>query len=295
MQKTERSGQGTSLRRGVFVNAMIVPPRVLDDLGSFCQILNADRVGLLSDFDGTLTPLFDDPRNTVLSPAIRYALREMSKTVELVAVVSGRDVRYLRETIGLKRVTYVGNHGLEEWKAGGEQPEYGAQVPVGLLEEVESGVESIGVSRLLVENKGLRVAVHYRNAPDLAAARCAVSEMLEPLAAGRGLGIKEGKMVLEIGPRVEVNKGTAVSRLVREHELTGAIVLGDDVTDCDAFDALHGLVRERGLKGAAVAVVDEETPEALLRKADYGLSGSEEVDEFLRWMAYTSPRAARKL
>ena len=274
---------------------MILPPRVLDDLEAFAQILSAGRVGLFSDFDGTLTPLFDDPRNTVLSPAIRDALSELSKRIELVAVVSGRDVRYLRETIGLTSMTYVGNHGLEEWKAGGERPEYGAQVPVGLVEEVESGVRSIGVSGLLVENKGLRVAVHYRNAPDLAAARCAVSQMLEPLVAGRGLGIKEGKMVWEIGPRVDVNKGTAVRRLARGYELTGAIVLGDDVTDCDAFDAVHELVRDGSLKGVTVAVVDDETPEAVLRKADYRLSGLGEVEEFLRWMAYASSRAARKL
>ena len=274
---------------------MILPPPVLDDLDSFSEILKAARVGLFSDFDGTLTALFDDFRDTVLPPAIRETLGELSMKLELVAVVSGRDVRYLRETIGLKSVTYVGNHGLEEWKAGGEQPEYGAQIPVGLVEEVESGVGSIGVSGLLVENKGLRVAVHYRNAPDLSEARCAVSQMLEPLASGRGLGIKEGKMVWEIGPGVGVNKGTAVSRLAREHELTGAIVLGDDVTDCDAFDAVHGLICERGIRGAAVAVVDEETPEALLRKADCRLSGLGEVEEFLRWMAYESSRAARKL
>lgn len=283
------------MRREPSPSDMIPPPRVLDDLDSFSQILNAGRVGVFSDFDGTLTPLFDDPWDTVLSASVRETLGELSRKVELVAVVSGRDVRYLRETIGLKSVTYVGNHGLEEWKAGGEKPEYRAQVPVGLLEEVENGVGSIGVSGLLVENKGLRVAVHFRNAPDPTAARCAVLQMLEPLADGRGLGIKEGKMVWEIGPRVEVNKGTAVCRLAREHELTGAIVLGDDVTDCDAFDALHGLVRERGVKGAAVAVVDEETPDAVLRKADYCLSGSGEAEEFLRWMAYASFRAARKL
>ena len=294
-QWTEISGQCAILRKGASHKDMILPRRALDDLDSFSQILSAGRVGLLSDFDGTLTRLYDDPRKTVLSPAIRETLGELSKRVEIVAVVSGRDVKYLRATIGLKSVTYVGNHGLEEWKAGGQQPEYRAQVPFGLAEEVESGVGSIGISGLFVENKGLRVAVHYRNAPDLAAARCAVSQVLDPLAAGRGLGIKEGKMVLEIGPGVEVNKGTAVNRLAREYELAGAIVLGDDVTDCDAFDALRGLVRERGLRGAAVAVVDEETPEALLRRADYRLSGSEEVEEFLRWMAYASSRAARKL
>ena len=274
---------------------MILPPPVLDDLDSISQILSAGRVGLFTDFDGTLTPLFDDPRNTVLSPVIRDALRELSKKLELVAVVSGREVRYLRQMIGLKSVTYVGNHGLEEWKSGGEQQEYVVQVSDGLVGEVEKGVGGIGVSGLSVENKGLSVVVHYRNAPDPTATRSTVSQMLKPLAATRDLEIKEGKMVLEIGPGAGVNKGTAVGRLAREFELTGAIVLGDDVTDCDAFDALNGLARERGLKGAAVAVADEETPEAVLRKADYRLSGSGEVEEFLRWMAYASPRAARKL
>ena len=274
---------------------MILPPRVVDDLDAFSQILSVDRVGLFTDFDGTLTPLFDDPRNTVLSPAIRDMLSELSKELALVAVVSGRDMRALREMIGLKSVTYVGNHGLEEWKSGGEQQEYVVQVSDGLLEEIEKGVGGIGISGLSVENKGLSVAVHYRNAPDPAAARSAVSQMLKSLPATRGLEIMKGKMVLEIGPGIGVNKGTAVGLLAREFELTGAIVLGDDVTDCDAFDALHGLVRERGLKGAAIAVVDEETPEAVLRKADYCLSGSGEVENFLRWMAYASPRAARKL
>lgn len=283
------------MRKGASQKDTILPPRALDHLDFFSPVLSSGRVGLFSDFDGTLTPLFDDFRDTVLPPAIRETLGELSRKAELVAVVSGRDVRYLRETIGLKSVTYVGNHGLEEWKAGEKQPEYRAQVPVGLLEEVESGAGSIGVTGLLVENKGLRVAVHYRNARDLAAARCAVLQMLEPLAAGRGLGIREGKMVLEIGPRVEVNKGTAVSLLAREYQLTGAIVLGDDVTDCDAFDAMHGLIRERDLNGAAVAVVDEETPEALLRRSDFCLKGPGEVEEFLQWMAHASPRASRKL
>ena len=75
----------------------------------------------------------------------------------------------------------------------------------------------------------------------------------------------------------------------------GAIVLGDDLTDCDAFDPLRGLVRKGGLKGAAVAVVDSETPEAVTRKADFRLSGSREVEEFLGWMAHASPRASMKL
>ena len=274
---------------------MILPPPALDNLNSLSPILRADRPGLFSDFDGTLTPIFDDPRDTTLSPAIRDILSDLSKKLEIVAVVSGRDAKFLRETIRLNSLIYVGNHGLEVWKAGAERPERGARIPEGILEDVQKGVEDIGDSGLYVENKGLSVAVHYRNAADPASARSALSRTLKRLADPHALDIREGKMVLEIGPGAGVNKGVAVERLAREFGLTGAIALGDDLTDCDAFDALHGLMRERGLRGAALAVVDAETPEAVLRKADYRLSGMAEVEEFLRRMAYDSPSAAMKL
>ena len=274
---------------------MTIPPRALDHLDSISQILNTGRVGLFSDFDGTLTPIFDDPRDTVLSPAMRDTLSELFRKLELVAVVSGRDLRTLRKMVRLKGVTYVGNHGLEVRKAGGERAEREARIENGLLGDVEKGVGGIGVSGLSLEDKGMSVAVHYRNAQDPAVARSALSQVLKSLADTRGLEIREGKMVLEIGPATSVNKGTAVVRLAREFELTGAIFLGDDVTDCDAFDALHELIRARVLKGAAVAVVDRESSEVVLRKADYCLSGVGEVEEFLRWMAYESPRAAMKL
>lgn len=273
----------------------MILPQALRNLDFLSPILSADRLGLFSDFDGTLTPIFDDPRDTTLSPAIRDILSDLSEKLEIVAVVSGRDAKFLRDVIGLKGVTYVGNHGLEVWRAEAERPERGARIPAGVLEDVQKGVEDIGDSGLYVENKGLSVAVHYRNAADPMSARSALSRTLKCLADTHALDIREGKMVLEIGPGAGVDKGAAVERLAREFRLTGAIALGDDVTDCDAFDALHGLIREESFRGAAVAVVDAETPEAVLRKADYRLSGMAEVEEFLRRMAYDSPSAATKL
>ena len=54
------------------------------------DILSAERVGLFSDFDGTLTPIFDDPRDTVLDSSIRDILAVLAEKLDLVAVVSGR-------------------------------------------------------------------------------------------------------------------------------------------------------------------------------------------------------------
>ena len=283
------------MRKDVPPNELINPPRVLDRLDVVSEILSSSRVGVFSDFDGTLTPIFDDPRNTVLSPANRDAIGELSTVVELVAIVSGRDLNTLRKMIGLASVTYVGNHGLEEWTPGGEGQASELQISGGLMDEIEKGVGGIEVAGITLENKGLSVAAHYRNSPDPTMARTELLPMLKSLAVAYSQKISEGKMVLEIGPEVGVNKGTVVSRKVRDFRLTGAIVLGDDLTDCDAFDALHGKVRKGILKGAAIAVVDEETPEAVTQRADYCLSGMREVGEFLRWMVYESPRASMKL
>ena len=267
--------------------------RALDHLDELGDILAGERVGLFTDFDGTLTPIFDDPRDSVLAPAIRDALRALSERLDLV-VVSGRGVDFLSAAVGLPGVTYVGNHGLEVRAAGSESAETDAEAPSGLAGEVGLQVRNLGIEGLYVEDKGMSVAVHYRNTPDPSTARAKVWEMLRPLAEARGLALKQGKMVLEAAPKADVNKGTAVRTLVRGAALTGAIALGDDVTDCDAFDAVHDGALGEGFRGAAIAVVDGETPQIVLQKSDYRLSGRGEVEDFLAWMAYESPRSARK-
>ena len=276
------------------IGDVLHPPHALDNLDKLSDILGEKRVGVFSDFDGTLTPIFEDPRDTVLESKIRDMLAVLAEKLDLVAVVSGRGVEFLRGVVGLGGVTYVGNHGLEVWGAGRLEPEVNAEVDGGLLGEVQRGVEGLGIRGLYVEDKGMNVAVHYRNAPDPAEVRGAVLEMMRSFGEARGLAIKEGKMVVEVGPTADVNKGTAVGRLAQEFGLTGAIVLGDDVTDCDAFDAVHDAGLGRDFRGLAVAVVDDETPKAVLQKADYRLEGQGEVEEFLRWMAYSSPRSERK-
>lgn len=250
---------------------------------------------MFTDFDGTLTPIFEDPRDTVLDSAIRESLSVLSGRLEMVAVVSGRRVGYLRGAVGLGGITYVGNHGLEVWPMGREAAESRAETVTGLEEDVAVEISELGVGGLYVEGKGPIVSVHYRNASEPDLARSLVLAMMRPFAETRKLRVREGKMVVELAPDVDVNKGTALEEVARKAGLTGIIVLGDDVTDCDAFDAAHTLAETEGLGAAAVAVVDGETPPDVILKADFWLDGRGEVEEFLRWMAYDSPRTERKL
>ena len=95
-----------------------------------------------------------------------------------------------------------------------------------------------------------------------------------------------GRMVLELRPVNAPNKGDAVAALADEHSLDSALFVGDDTTDVDAMIRLK---KHSGLAGVAVAVLSEETPEAVLDAADYSLNGVEEVGELLRMLRRFRP------
>ena len=92
------------------------PQRALDHLDELSHILSAERVGLFSDFDGTLTPIFDDPRDTVLDSKIRDLLAVLAEKLDLVAVVSGRGVGFLRGWWGWEGLP---TWGIMGWRCGG--------------------------------------------------------------------------------------------------------------------------------------------------------------------------------
>jgi trehalose 6-phosphate phosphatase len=132
-----------------------------------------------------------------------------------------------------------------------------------------------------VERKRASVAVHYRLADADAAER--VAEFVRRLLARRSgeLKLTPGKMVYEVQPNLDWNKGRAVRFLLDTLGLTGPdtvpIYLGDDVTDEDAFRALSG-------RGVSVFVGD---PAALGRptEADFVLACVDEVAELLDTLA----------
>jgi len=77
-----------------------------------------------------------------------------------------------------------------------------------------------------------------------------------------------------------VSKGTAVCSLIEEHRLSGAICLGDDLTDVDTFVALHK--KEPPFKGLAIGVIGEGTPSQVAKEADFILNGVTDVERFLK-------------
>jgi trehalose 6-phosphate phosphatase len=220
------------------------------------------RAAILLDVDGTLAPIVERPEDASVPEPTREVLRGLVARYALVGAVTGRPGGVGRELVAVAGVQVVGSHGLElaeeadAWRA--RLHEFGRTVD------------------WPVEDKGLALSYHYRSHEDPERARAE----LEPVA-GRaqraGLRARFGRMVLEVLPPLEANKGTAVLELLRRAALTRALFAGDDTTDLDAFDAVE--VLEVGVK---VAVASDEAPAALLERADLVVPGPAGLVELLR-------------
>lgn len=258
------------------------------DTQSQLEPLRADpgRSAILCDVDGTLAPIVDDPEAAAISEPARETLAELAARYLLVACVSGRRASAARRIIGIDALTYAGNHGLELLRPGDPEPR-----PVAELagrEDAAAGFVSrldwreLAAAGLRLEDKGPIQAIHWRAAADqsLAAERAgAIAE----LAEGEGLHPHFGRMVLEIRPLAEVDKGVAVRALLAGADATRAFYGGDDRTDLDAFAALRELKRERVLEHVVcVGVASEEGPPAIQRDADLVVDSTDGFLDLLR-------------
>ena len=126
-----------------------------------------------------------------------------------------------------------------------------------------------------MEDKGLTVSFHYREAAEEEAALAYLEEVAER-ARKEGLVPRFGRKVLEIRPPVHADKGTAVEHLLDEAKLQRALYAGDDTTDLDGFRALSGL--ELGVR---VAVSSDEAPQELVRTADIVVDSPAQLVELL--------------
>ncbi len=223
------------------------------------------RAALLLDVDGTLAPIVSRPEEARVPDMTRSLLRELAARYALVACVSGRSSAEARRIVGVEELLYVGTHGLELAP--------GAAV---WREQIERFAATVEWPPEWVENKGLSLSFHYRQAPEPEQSRLALERIAES-AEEVGLYTRFGRMTLEILPPIEADKGTAIRLLLDERGLTRALYAGDDATDLDAFRALEGLEL-----GVCVALSSSEAPAGLIEAADIVVSGPEELAELLR-------------
>ena len=258
----------------------------LSDLDRVEQVLAASPCGLFTDLDGTISEIAPTPEEARVSPVCRERLREIAARLPLVAVISGRSAQEARQMVDVPGIVYVGNHGLEYLFDDTLTVREDALEYVGRIAAVlERAKRLLKVEGILLENKGVSASLHYRLSPDPDQAKIAILSLLRRLSEARGLRVTEGRMVVELRPPMAVHKGTSVKHLIASHKLRGAIYIGDDTTDLDAFRTLREFSRGAAFHNLTVAIASPEAPPELVAEADYALSSVVEMECFLSWLA----------
>jgi len=246
------------------------------------DVKSAPHVLLLSDYDGTLTPIVSRPEEALLSAGVRDTLQALSIRPDFsVGVISGRSLDAIRGMVGLGSIYYAGNHGLEiEGPGLSFVSREAGEARAAIREIVELLTAGLGgIEGIIVEDKGLSLSVHYRLVREDEVARVAgiFQQITAPLLGEGKIRTTSGKKVWEVRPPVDWHKGKAVEVVTRELkvllklERLVTIYLGDDTTDEDAFRVVR---RPQGWS----IYVGGNSPAS---SAEYFLNSTAEVEDFL--------------
>jgi len=232
MRDTEDSttDRPTSAKRSTASSAAL--PSALECVQQIRQQIGGRDLAVFLDYDGTLTPIVDRPELALLPEPMRETVRRLARRAT-VAVISGRELADVRRLVGIDGIFYSGSHGYQ--------------------------IEGPGGWRLELEQ-----AASFLPVLDRAERRLRAGELRRA----------QGKMVHELRPALDWDKGKALLWLLEVLHLDPAqafpLVLGDDITDEDAF----AVVRDTGV---GILIRDEDR----LTAARYVLDNTDEARQFL--------------
>jgi trehalose 6-phosphate phosphatase len=268
----------------------------------FCSAAGADqydavvragrRLLVALDFDGTLSPIVDNPDIAHIHPDAGDVLDGLAAQVRTIAVITGRPARQVLALGGLdavgdaiaehgRELVVFGQYGNERWtslqrRVIAPKPPPGLS---GMIRELPRLLREAGAPDAWIEEKGLAVAVHTRRLEDPAAAFDRLLPVLRAAAEERRLAVEPGRMVIEIRA-TGMDKGKSLRTLMSEFEAGGVVFVGDDLGDIPAFEAALA-IRAQGLPALLVCSGSDEQ-HVLRELVDVVVDGPDGVMQFLR-------------
>ena len=196
------------------------------------------------DYDGTLSHIVLLPSQAGPAAGVPEVLASLSERVAILAIISGRGTRELVDWLG-DDIAIWGVHGTEHARGGAV--EVAPRVKPYLdtmqlvLDEARAAVHGAAIPGLIVEDKRVVVALHFRAAADRDEGRAVMQRIAESLAAKHDLVIVEGRAVFELRPPIEMTKASVLLDCAEELDLQAVLFAGDDTVDVPGFDALDEL------------------------------------------------------
>jgi alpha,alpha-trehalase len=263
-------------------------PWALDKKDEILERLRGRTTAIFLDYDGTLTPIVEDPKKATLPDKTGKVMKRLAEHYS-VAIISGRDLADVQNMVGIGDIAYAGSHGFDITGPGGKyrNQEIGKRF-LPILERAERELRKAmrDIPGAKIEHKRFAIAVHYRQAKR--ANINTLKQRFDDISSHYPeLRKSTGKKVIELRPNVDWDKGKAMLHILETLYTNGSRILplyiGDDITDEDAFRAISA-------RGIGVVVGSEKRYTA----AHYALRDPGEVAKFLRCLAtYAERRVSR--
>jgi trehalose 6-phosphate phosphatase len=198
------------------------------------------ELAILLDIDGTLIELAPTPRAIVVPEGLVATLNGLlQNTAGALALVSGRSLADIDWIFAPEKFPAVGGHGAEmRLTADVEAVDVHAPAMEKELKRRLAAVAEID-PKILVEDKGYSLALHYRLAPHAEKTIYAEVARIRAELSSAPLQVLPGKSVLEI-KHAGFTKATGVCELMSRGPFKGRrpLFIGDDVTDESVFDIM---------------------------------------------------------
>ena len=256
---------------------------VFDHIQTINELLRAHKkIILLTDFDGTLTPIREHPDLAILPEEVRQILIKISNNkMFFLGIITGRSLRQIKKLVNIQKILYAANHGIELEGPGIRITSPEAKKARCILWHIYMRLfNSLShIEGIYLEDKGLTISLHYRlveKTRDVEFITKTLSSIIKPYSERKTLSLSTGKMVYEIRPPVKWNKATTIQWLLTNYfplnfgEDALLIYLGDDKADIEVFNAL---------KGKELTIFVGSPSDTTV--ADYFVHSPEEVKTFL--------------
>nr|XP_051212340.1 trehalose 6-phosphate phosphatase RA3-like [Lolium perenne] len=276
-------------------------PSALERFEAVVAAAKGKQIVMFLDYDGTLSPIVEDPDSAVMTEDMRDAVRRLAQNFP-TAIVSGRGRDKVFNFVKLEELYYAGSHGMDikgpitvskhkaKWlfDLSSQADEVLCQPATEFLPVIQEVYETLtakmdSIPGAMVENNKFCLSVHFR---------CVHEEEWDGLgkevrAVLEGypdLCLTKGRKVLEIRPSIKWDKGNALEFLLESLGYAGRgdvfpIYIGDDRTDEDAFKVLRDM-------GHGIGVLVTKFPKETT--ASYSLREPAEVKDFLRKLVKSS-------
>ncbi len=233
-------------------------------LFSVCRLAAAPSV-LAFDLDGTLAPLVPRPADAQVPAATAERLKALSRLWPL-GVITGRGIDDAKIRLGFTPRYLFGNHGAERAGTAASTVLHSRLDPC--REHLRRYKPTMQTRWIVLEDKGLSLALHYALAPNLVMTRAWLDDLIAPVSDK--VDATHGHQVMNITPHHAPDKGDALLEIMHDCRAARALVVGDDVNDEAAFD-----------KAPAGSVTVRIGPSQVPTRARFRLSAQPQIDRLL--------------